>query len=386
MTSLAAGGEHSCVTLSNGSAKCWGSGESGQLGIGKMGAGVIALRPLDVEKLSYAKTITASMAHTCVQRGDGGREIACWGANALGQLGDGTTTPTSLPPPEGIFKDVVFLAGGDFHSNCVIRDGGTVWCWGFALTGQGFGGKDSWPSPKQIGIGVSRTAQALRLAVGSYHACAIVSDVLMTTHGAKCWGDNGAGQIGDKNAPTDPIGSVFVVGQVTGLNWTLLGAGDFSSYGFGNTGRVENSYTYAWGANGSGQLGDKSTVDKPLATDTSPILLNGALGIKSVDGGMRHACALVTIDPKPIRVARCFGLNEHGQLGSGTFGGTVLSYVEVKDPRGFSMNFDELAVGWTHTCGVLPNRQTVRCWGANAKGQLGNESTKDSAIPQDVVF
>jgi alpha-tubulin suppressor-like RCC1 family protein len=91
--SVAAGGAHTCALLANGTVRCWGGGSAGQLGNGAVGN---SPTPVIVAGLSGAREIAAGIYHTCAALGAGGA-VACWGDNADGQLGNGTTIASSTP-------------------------------------------------------------------------------------------------------------------------------------------------------------------------------------------------------------------------------------------------------------------------------------------------
>jgi alpha-tubulin suppressor-like RCC1 family protein len=76
-------------------------------------------------------SVAAGRYHSAGLKTDG--TLWTWGANYTGQLGDGTTTPRSVPVQVG--TGYAFLAAGDGHIVAVKTDG-TVWTWGDDLCGQ----------------------------------------------------------------------------------------------------------------------------------------------------------------------------------------------------------------------------------------------------------
>ena len=91
-----------------------------------------------------------------------------------------------------------------------------------------------------------------------------------------------------------------------------------------------------------------------------------------VTAGNKFTCALQD-DGKPY----CWGLNNVGQLGDGTFLMRTLPTVV-----GGSSKFNAIAAGESHVCG---NRGgTTFCWGSNALGQVGNNSTLNANFPMRV--
>src|SRR5690606_31966312 len=81
--SVSAGAYHSCATLVNGTARCWGYNAYGQLG---NGSATSTNKAVEVSSMSSALTVTTGERHTCARRSD--KSIWCWGQDTYGQLGD----------------------------------------------------------------------------------------------------------------------------------------------------------------------------------------------------------------------------------------------------------------------------------------------------------
>ena len=133
--------------------------------------------------------------------------VQCWGYNADGQLGLGDdrsdkTTPVNVAN-FGSGRVVKSIALGGFHA-CAILDDGSVKCWGRNSAGQlGIGTTDGTGVPTAVDLGSGRSALALSL--GGYLSCAALDDGSI-----KCWGWNPQGQVGDgtktdRNTPTTVI-------------------------------------------------------------------------------------------------------------------------------------------------------------------------------------
>jgi alpha-tubulin suppressor-like RCC1 family protein len=194
VSAITAGDGYSCALTSAGGVKCWGENETGQLGDGgPFGAGASAT-PVDVVGLSSGvKAVAAGGgSHTCAVTGAGA--VECWGNNDYGQLGNASSHPTSTP------VDVVGLSGGvkaiaaGGHHTCALTSGGAVKCWGENENGQLGNGSTTNP-----GSGVATPVQVFGLTGGVTAITAGIdySCALLRGGGAKCWGHNFAGQLGN---------------------------------------------------------------------------------------------------------------------------------------------------------------------------------------------
>jgi serine/threonine protein kinase/alpha-tubulin suppressor-like RCC1 family protein len=190
-TTLTAGGFHNCAILKSGSIVCWGRNDEGQLGAGhredKSTPVAVDMEELGGERFAL---LSAGGAHTCGI--DTGGRGYCWGRNASGQLGDGTTESRSRPVGvEGSSTYVDISAGGGYLGGftCAVEKKGAVSCWGNNLYGQLGTGDDSNQSPKPLRLkGLGETT---KIEAGGLHACAV--DEPGVTH---CWGRNNDGQLG----------------------------------------------------------------------------------------------------------------------------------------------------------------------------------------------
>ncbi len=171
---VAAGGAHTCAIMADNSVDCWGDDTHGQLGNGTT-AGVVAT-PQPVTSGPAFDRLACGAAHTCAMSAYGG--AFCWGANDVGQLGDGTTTDRLLPTQVGPMGSV-----GAFDEQTCAGGGTTpLYCWGGL-----FGAGSYVDTPTLAGV---YTANAI--AVGGAHDCAILPDGSL-----ECWGANQYGQLGD---------------------------------------------------------------------------------------------------------------------------------------------------------------------------------------------
>ncbi|MDX2218148.1 MAG: hypothetical protein SF172_03930 [Burkholderiales bacterium] len=196
------------------------------------------------------------------------------------------------------------------------------------------------------------------VAHGEYHTCAVNSSGAVL-----CWGFNLSGQLGNgSNANT--TAPVAAVGLTSGA--TQVTAGTIHSCALTTSGSV-----LCWGYNGTGQLGIGTTVDR----NTPTLLPNLSFGVSAISAGWVHTCALLSSGG-----VRCWGNNSFGQLGNGS---NTDSTVPV-DVTGLGGTAIAISSGGYHSCALMTDR-TVRCWGRNFNGQLGNGDFNDTNTPVTVT-
>lgn len=348
---IAAGYEHTCAILA-GTAKCWGDNVFGQLGDGSDGGE--RSRPVAVSGLgSGVKAVAAGTFYSCAVANDGGAR--CWGDNEHAQLGDGTTTDRDTPVAVfGLAADVEAIAAGDEHA-CALLDGGGVKCWGTNADGElGDGTTRNHSKPVAVS-GLSTGVEAI--TAGDSHTCA-----LLDSGGVQCWGYNKYGQLGD-GTRTSRRTPVPVSGLASGVQ--AIAAGD------SHTCALRASGVVCWGLNEDGELGDRTTTQR-----STPVSVTGLSGaVRSIAAGSDgfHTCAVLTDGS-----VRCWGDNDHGQLGDGTTANRTVP-VALDALTGA----EATAAGDYHTC-VLLNTGGFRCFGRNESGQLGN-GTFDRVLNVEIL-
>jgi alpha-tubulin suppressor-like RCC1 family protein len=201
-----------------------------------------------------------------------------------------------------------------------------------------------------------REAASLQAKAGSSHTLLLRGDGTVWA-----WGANGSGQLGDGSTS-----SSHVPQKVAGLSAVkaVVASGEHSLALRGPDGSV-----WAWGRNDSGQLGDGTTVARLL-----PMQVLGLEGVVALASGSRHVLALTS-----GRTVLAWGRNHEGQLGDG-------STLPSSTPRLVSGLDDVVAVaaGGNHSLALLADG-TVWAWGANTEGQLGDGSKRNRTAPVQVA-
>ena len=194
------------------------------------------------------------------------------------------------------------------------------------------------------------------IAGGGYHTCMLLGD-----QSVRCTGLNNWGQLGN-NTFTNSSTLVAASGLTTAV---AVGAGIEHSCAL-----LADGTARCWGTNFVGQLGD-GTIGGSSQVPKAVAGLSAAIALAS---GGYHNCALLS-----DRTVRCWGRNQDGQIGNGnntTDAGTPQAVLNLSGVAA-------LAGGGYHSCALMPDR-TVRCWGRNDRGQVGDGTTTSSSTPVPV--
>lgn len=335
-----------CGITAAGGVVCWGANELGQLGNGR-GRGSTLPRPVS-GLASGVVSLAAGYNHACAALASG--EVRCWGAAESGQLGSGPTASTSGATPQpvaGVGGVVEVSAGG--NTTCALGRTGAVTCWGENVFGSvGDGTTDNRDRPVAV---TGLTGPATKVSVGPGYACALVAGT------AQCWGANFDGRLGNGTVGGFTTSAAPVAG-VTGA--TDLSAGAVSAC------VVVGGGVRCWGSGIFGTLGNGSR-----DMTGTPVAVTGLTGVTSVVGTSQEVCA-VTAEHR----LWCWGDNQGGilKVSAGS------SAVPVLTPL---VGVTAVAPGSRHLCAVSSAGTT--CQGFNSSGMLGDGTRTASRTPVGVV-
>lgn len=341
---ISAGGPFSCAVTPAGAVKCWGRGNSGQLGHGLYEDSSVPVQVLGLT--SGVQSVATGEHHACAVLVSGGAK--CWGWNADGQLGNGLTQDSAVPVTVVGLSNVTKI-DASLLNTCAV-DGGAAKCWGKNDYGQfGNGGYVSSLTPVTA---TGLTSGVTDISV-SNHTCAVVNG------GAKCWGDNSYSQVGN-GVPYSVVNEYYAPQDVAGLS---SGVSRIEA-GYRHTCAVVGGGVKCWGSNYQGQLGinnwDVSEIEFPQN------VVGLSSGATDVGAGYQHSCAVVNGGVK------CWGDDGYGQLGNGDIWDQGVAPVDAiaAGSRATSVSLYDM-----HTCAVVDG--DAKCWGNNYYGQLGDGTSKN---------
>ena len=340
VTKIAVGFSHALILLDDGAVLAWGTNNNGNLGNGQ--PGVSSATPVQVTGLTSGSgviTIAAAQNHTLALKADG--TVVAWGVNAGGQLGDD-------------HEPVQEHAGTSSLPRSAIRSG-SEFC-----TTDGF------------------LRGVVEVSVGNGISAARLSNSTVLA-----WGTNNVGQLGDgtTGGPQRTPANVCAMGAVAPCSVAqgniLQGVASLagSSASGSMYARLPNGALLAWGTNSNGQLGDGTTTSRSTPIQVSS--LGPGSGVIAVSAGDAHALAL-----KANGTAFAWGSNGSGQLGNGT----ISASPSPVSTFGLGSGSGVTAISSrAQSTLALRSDGTVLAWGSNANGQLGDGTSDNRNTPVPVA-
>ena len=467
---IVAGQNHTCALMNTGAVRCWGLNTSGQLGIGniasprdRVGNAANEMTTLainvDLGTNIRASEITSTVTSVCARLIDDNvgnpltNSIKCWGDGANGRTGhndqvDTGTASGNIGDNLGITDlgsgvTAKKIQAGSAHV-CVITNTDTLKCFG-ANTGGALGqatgaANHRGDAANEMGINLPTSDigafTVLDISMGDASSCAKLSN-----NQWKCWGKNTTFQLGnldptgndigdaaaeygnvipfmDAGLPTRTIAQSYSTRDVIchlrddgtvvcfgSNNYGRMLVGTMANTGddpdemgqnmasvFLGTGRTAKDVTMGqfhtcvildtnqvkcWGRNTNGRLGLEDTVHRNKLADlnTLPLVnLGSGRTAKQIQAGIAHTCAL--LDDNSVK---CWGLNANGQLGQnsvtqiGAASGDMGNALAAIN-LGSGRTAKAIATGSSHSCAIL-DTDDIKCWGLNTSGQLGINTT-----------
>ena len=256
------------------------------------------------------------------------------------------------------------IAAG-FRHTCAITNDNAVWCWGSNASrqlGVSAATVSAWTSAPVRSAVLPDSRVPVQVTAGSNHTCVRASDGSVW-----CWGENGSGQLGNglaTNAATPQQAQLPALA-------TQIAAG-----GVNTCAVLVDDSLHCWGANDVGQVGIGSTVS-PQTTPQRITMVPSTFTVRDIEVGDVHVCAASTTG-----AMRCWGLAANGRLGSSSQSDAWLP----QSTASLGGTASVVAAGQAHSCVVL-QASTLKCFGSNSSGQLGqNISTTSNDVPTTVVF
>ncbi|HXQ30005.1 MAG TPA: hypothetical protein VN848_12150 [Gemmatimonadales bacterium] len=185
--SISVGSGLTCGVTSGDAAYCWGSNSQGALGIGSFTSTGNATPVAVSGGLSFS-AVSAGAGYACGVTATGA--AYCWGANAAGELGNGSAAPSAAPVPVSGGLTFATVSAGQ-GTTCGVTTGGIAYCWGGNALGNLGNGTVTGPQQSPVAVSGRLTFTAVSVGAGAV-TCGIASSGV-----AYCWGSNEDGLLGD---------------------------------------------------------------------------------------------------------------------------------------------------------------------------------------------
>ena len=250
---IVAGSRSTCVIASDDKLYCWGHNTSGSTTPVLMGGALTGKKILSVSLSEEDNLISTDPSQSVTCAIDTDRVAYCWGYNYYGNLGNGTTTSTSVPATMAmtgaLAGKVLVSISASVLNTCAIANDFRAYCWGAAGTlGDGTNTASSVPvAVSTSGVLAGKSLKTIDTSYG--HACALATD-----RNAYCWGRNTSGQLGN-NSTTNALSPVMAIlpGGVATEGFTNIATGYEYSCGV-----AKDKSAFCWGESMNGRLGTGS--------------------------------------------------------------------------------------------------------------------------------
>lgn len=350
------------ASASGGTVSAWGYNEYGEVGNGTTSPSVES--PVPVTGISNATQVTGGEYHGLATLSDG--TVKSWGYNYYGELGNGTTTNSSVPVQVNGLSNVVAVAGGAYH-NLALLSNGTVMAWGYNEYGQLGTGSVSGPeecngsSCSKTPIPVAGISNAIAIAAGYYHNYALLANGTVMAWGYNYYGQDGDGKGNPEGCycDTHPVAVPGITGAIA------VAAGEYSGIALLADGTVKD-----WGYNYYGQAGNGIASESSPCYCVGPVVVSNLSGATSVGAGAEFNMAGLSNGN-----VMAWGSNQYGQLATGSTTGPETcagSYPCSRVPVqvGSLANVRSVSAYGYGGAALLADG-TGRGWGYGSYGELG---------------
>ena len=339
-SSVSTGEKYTVALKSNGRVWAWGINEYGQLGDGTTDNKIIPTQ--ETTAGTQWLRVSAGFQHTVALKTDG--TLWSWGRNIFGVLGIGISGDKKVPTQESTGSIWVDIKASNNYTVALKTDG-TLWSWGNNLYGQ-LG--DGTVAHKNTAVQEnSHSTHWVSIDSGGSHTVALKDDGSLWA-----WGKNYSGQLGDGTTTSKRIPTRE---ESNATNWSSIAAGANHTVAIKTDGTL-----WAWGQNGSGQLGNGSNTSTTSATREESNATNWA----SASGGNLHTVAL-----KTDGTLWAWGENGHGQLGDNT---TTDKNIPIQEYSN-STDWEIVDASYYHTVARKVD-SSLWSWGSNGSGLIGDGS------------
>ncbi len=355
ITRLSVGYRHGCRVTTGGQIACWGDNEQQQLGRDLVGAEWTGTPGYAAAGEAGWTTVAAGGLHTCGVRAG---KVRCWGENSFGQTdparsGTGDDIQYADAADLPITGTVEKVYAGDTLS-CAVTSDRELWCWGDV----GFDTNQSPARPRKMLDG-----RFVDVALADDHACA-----LRETGIVACWGKNDRLQLGRDTAGAQ-IDATAAMPIEDPLPYQSVSAAHGVTCGV----RSDRALV-CWGSSATGLFrhddGNPPLTATMYVVDTMRPWTHVAIGSD-------HACAATDDE-----TAFCWGDNYLGALGNGRYEADR-SDLQAVVGLPATTAITEMSANFEHTCVLLAD-DSVRCWGSNSKGELGNGEASRKLTPTKI--
>jgi alpha-tubulin suppressor-like RCC1 family protein len=306
-----------------------------------------------VQAASYKfKSVATGSIHACGIAVN--NNVYCWGQGVSGRLGNNTTANSLVPV---LVQGIVgtprqIVASNNF--TCTVTDGDEMYCWGYNSYNQ-ISTADT--QDKLTAVKTPLTAPVKSVALSTESLCA-----LSTGGTLYCWGKGQYGKLltgngGDQVAP--------VVAFASGVKSVTMMA-DHSCAD------LTNNTTMCAGYNYDGRVGNGTNT----ANINAPVLVQNAQSATLTNVNYTVVTGGATCHLMVNGSVNCHGRGQEGNMGNGT----LVSNLRAAPVNNLTIGVKQLVGGGNHFCGLMSN-DTVRCWGANGEGQLGNGNQVNQSTP-----